>query len=297
MRNGHFVVALAVLTACANAARADDDAPKSANVDPFYRLDTKNLFGSLEGADVGDAGDRSVEFETTGAFFKSAGHYAVVEQELIYEITPDPRLGVEFGAHAFGQSIGGAPGGAGYSGVDFSGLSNEWRYVLLPRAGAWSVQATVTATPQWARVFEGGAHGQDFTLPLLFILEAQPIERRLYADLNLTYAPEVSHVTSQPWSEATTLTASGALSYRITPAAMLGAETDFYSDFAGLAAQSWRGAALFLGPTFHYQITDKIDLSGAWTEQIAHRAPSHAGAPDLADFTRSEAKLRLEVEF
>ena len=105
---------------------------------------------------------------------------------------------MEFGAHAFGQSIGGAPGVAGYSGVDFSGLSNEWRYVLLPRAGAWSVQATVTATPQWARVFEGGAHGQDFTLPLLFILEAQPIERRLYADLNLTYAPEVSRITGQP---------------------------------------------------------------------------------------------------
>jgi hypothetical protein len=295
MRYGHLAVALAV--AYVGIARADDDAPKSANTDPYYRLDTKNLFGALEGADVGDAGDRSIEFETTGAFFKSAGHYAFVEQELIYEITPDPRLGVEFGAHAFGQSIGGAPGVAGYSGVDFSGLSNEWRYVLVPRGGAWSVQATVTATPQWARIFEGGAHGQDFALPLLFILEAQPIERRLYADLNLTYSPEVSRIINQPWTEATTLTASGALSYRFTPAAMLGAEADFYSAFGGLAAQSWRGSALFLGPTFHYQITDKIDLSGAWTGQIAGRARGSGGALDLVDFTRSEAKLRLEVEF
>ena len=107
-------------------------------------------------------------------------------------MTPTPRLGVEFGAHGFGQSIRGVPGVANYAGVDFSGLSNEWRYVLAPRAGAWSVQATFTVTPQWARLFEGGARGQDFALPLLLILEAQPIARRLYAALNLAYAPEVS---------------------------------------------------------------------------------------------------------
>ena len=50
---------------------------------------------------------------------------------------------------------------------------------------------------------------------------------------------------------------------------MIGAEADLLSVFDGLAAQSWRGSALFLGPTFHYQISEKVDLSGAWTQQLA----------------------------
>ncbi len=282
--------------AFASAARAgEDDEPKGA--DPFYQLDTKNLFGALEGADVGEAGDRSVELETTAALFKRTGTYAFVEQEAIYEITPTPRLGIEFGAHAFGQSIRDDPGVANYSGVDFSGLSNEWRYVLAPRAGPWSVQATFTITPQWARLFEGGARGQDYTLPFLFILEAQPIARRLYAVLNLAYAPEVSRADGAAWARGSALTASGALSWRFTPDAMIGAEADALSEFDGLAAQAWRGSALFLGPTFHYQLTEKIDVSGAWTQQLAGRSRGDARALNLVEFTRSQAKLRLEMEF
>jgi hypothetical protein len=287
-----LAIAAAVFAAFAAPARADDDdAPKGA--DPFYRLDTKNLFGALEGADVGEAGDRSVELETTASLFKRAGRYAFVEQEAIYEITPNPRLGVEFGAHAFGQSIHGVPDMNGYSGVDFSGVSNEWRYVLSPRSGPRAAQATFTVEPEFARMFEGGARGQDFGLPLLFALDAQPIARRLYAALNLLYAPEISRETGQPWSRASALSASGALSWRLTPDAMIGAEADVLNAFDGLAAQSWRGSAVFLGPTFHYQISDKVDLSGAWTQQLA----GGPHGPNLAEFTRSQAKLRLEIEF
>ncbi|MDE3175279.1 MAG: hypothetical protein KGM15_04120 [Pseudomonadota bacterium] len=288
-----FVLALLALSAA--AARADDDEAKDSN--PFYRLDTKNLFGALEGADVGEAGDRSLELETTGALFKRAGRYAFVEQEAILEFTPTARLGIEFGLHGFGQSIRGAPEVANYSGVNLSGVSNEWRYVLSPRGGAWETQATLTLTPQWAGLFEGGARGQDFSLPLLFILDAQPISRRLYADLNLAYEPDVSRVRGEPWARASALSASGALSWRLTPAAMLGGQLDFVNAFDGLAAQSWRGSALFLGPTFHYQINEKIDLSGAWTQQVAGGAPGATSALNLTEFTRSRAKLRLEIDF
>ena len=78
---------------------------------------------------------------------------------------------------------------------------------------------------------------------------------------------------------------------------MIGGEADVFNQFDGLAGQSWRGSALFLGPTFHYQISDKVDLSGAWTQQLAGRARGDGGALDLADFTRSQAKLRLEMDF
>ena len=167
----------------------------------------------------------------------------------------------------------------------------------VPRSGPWSLQTTVTIEPQWARLFEGGARGQDWQPPLLFILEAQPIARRLYAALNLTYAPEFQRLEGASWDRLTTLSASGALSWRTTPNAMIGVEADDYNEFEGLAAGAWAGSAFFLGPTFHYQINDKIDLSGAWTEQVAGRARGAPGPFDLADFSRSQAKLRLEVEF
>jgi hypothetical protein len=287
---------LMALAALAGAARADDDeAPKP--TDPFYRLDTKNLFGALEGSDVGEAGDRSIELETTAALFKRAGRYAFVEQEGIYEITATPRLGVEFGAHAYGQWIRNAPDENNYSGIDFAGLSNEWRYVIAPRSGPWGLQATFTVTPQWARLFEGGSRGQDLTLPFLLILEAQPIARRLYAALNLSYAPEAFRFEGGPWLHASALNASGALSWRLTPDAMIGAEADALNQFDSLAASAWRGSALFLGPTFHYQINDKVDLSGAWTQQLAGRSRAAPGDLNLAEFTRSQAKLRLEMDF
>ena len=289
-----YVIALLALTAV--AARADDD-DTARDSNPFYRLDTKNLFGALEGADVGSAGDKSLELETTAALFKRPGRYAFVEQEAILEFTPTSRLGIEFGLHAFGQSIRGVPDIANYSGVALSGVSNEWRYVLIPRRGAWETQATVTVTPQWASLFEGGAEGQDFGLPFLFILDAQPISRRLYAALNLAYEPDVSRLRGEAWARASALTASAALSWRFTPASMGGAQLDFANAFDGVAARTWRGSAVFLGPTFHYQFNDKIDLSGGWTQQIAGGAPGAAGAMNLTEFTRSRAKLRLEIDF
>ena len=290
-----LVLLMALLVVSAGARADDDDIAKDAN--PLYRLDTKNLFGALEGADVGGAGDKSLELETTASLFKRPGRYAFVEQEGILEFTPTSRLGVEFGLHGFGQSIRGVPGIANYSGADLSGVSNEWRYVLAPRGGAWQTQATLTVTGEWASLFEGGARGREFGLPLLFILDAQPISRRLYAGLNLSYAPEISRVAGQPWERASALAASAALSWRFTPAAMLGGEADFANLFDGVAAQNWRGSAFFLGPTFHYQFNDRVDLSGAWTQQIAGAAPGAPSALNLAEFTRSRAKLRLEIDF
>ena len=125
-----------------DGVRADDDAPSG---DPFYRLDTKNLFGALEGADVGDAGDRSIELETTrvavqagrplcfhgaGGDLRNDGDAAARRRVRRAWARPvDPRR---------------SPTSSNYAGVDFSGLCNEWRYVLAPRAGAWSVQTTFT---------------------------------------------------------------------------------------------------------------------------------------------------------
>src|SRR5215467_8332681 len=92
-------VALAIAVAPSFAAADDDELSKTGQPsNPFYALDTKNLFGFLEGADVGEKGDRSLEFETTGSFGREQGVYNSIEQEIIFEPTLTDSLGVEFGA-------------------------------------------------------------------------------------------------------------------------------------------------------------------------------------------------------
>src|SRR5580693_4884584 len=79
-------VALAIVCASSFAAADDDESPKAWQPNnPYYTPDTKNLFGFLEGADIGEKGDRSVEFETTGSFGREQGIYNSIEQEFIFE--------------------------------------------------------------------------------------------------------------------------------------------------------------------------------------------------------------------
>ena len=153
-----FAIALAV-TAAPYAALADDDDEQlkaRLTASPFYALDTKNLFGFLEGADVGDKGDRSLEFETTGSFGGRQGVYDSIEQEFIFENTLTNSLGLEFGAHMLGQDIRRAPDLPDFTGVNFSGVSMELRYVVRHRTAALPVQLMVTVEPEYSVIADAG---------------------------------------------------------------------------------------------------------------------------------------------
>ena len=133
------------------AAADDDEAPKAGKPNnPFYVLDTKNLFGFLEGADVGEKGQRSLEFETTGSLAESQGVHRSVEQEFIFENTLTDSLGLEFGAHMLGQDIRACPELPDFVGVNFMGVSAELRYVLVHRTADIPIQLMLTLEPQYS---------------------------------------------------------------------------------------------------------------------------------------------------
>ena len=79
---------------------------------------------------MGEKGDRSLEFETTGSFGETQGLYRSIEQEFIFENTLTDSFGLELGAHMLGQDIRGVPGLPDFVGVNFSGVSAEFRYVV-----------------------------------------------------------------------------------------------------------------------------------------------------------------------
>jgi hypothetical protein len=285
-------VALAI--ACAPClAAADDDEPLKAGqpANPYYALDTKNLFGFLEGADIGEKGDRSLEFETTGSFGEAQGLYRSIEQEFIFENALTNSFGLELGAHVLGQDIRGASELPDFVGVNFMGVSAEFRYMVMHRTADVPIQVTLTVQPEYNSIAEAGRQANDLTATFRAIADVISSDRRLYGAVNLTYAPDASRLPGQLWNDVAVLSASAALSYRLTPPLMFGAEADYDRAYGGLVPRGFEGQAFYLGPTFHYQINEKIDLSAAFLAQ------SPFGRLDFDEFPRQLAKLRLEVDF
>jgi hypothetical protein len=285
-------VALAIACASSFAAADEDEPPKAGQAaNPYYALDTKNLFGFLEGADVGEKGDRSLEFETTGSFGEAQGLYRSIEQEFIFENALTNSFGLELGAHVLGQNIRGAPDLPDFVGVNFMGVSAEFRYVVMHRTADVPIQVTLTVQPEYNSIAEAGRQANDVTATFRAIADVISSDRRLYGAVNLTYAPDASRLPGQLWNDVAVLSASAALSYRLTPPLMFGAEADYDRAYGGLVPRGFEGQAFYLGPTFHYQINEKVDLSAAFLAQ------SPFGRLDFDEFPRQLAKLRLEVDF
>jgi Putative MetA-pathway of phenol degradation len=285
-------VALAIACAPCLAAADEDEPPKAGQpANPYYALDTKNLFGFLEGADIGEKGDRSLEFETTGSFGGAQGLYRSIEQEFIFENALTDSFGLELGAHVLGQDIRGAPNLPDFVGVNFMGVSAEFRYMVMHRTADVPIEVTLTVQPEYNSIAEAGRQANDLTATFRAIADVISSDRRLYGAVNLTYAPDASRLPGQLWDDVAVLSASAALSYRLTPPLMFGAEADYDRAYGGLVPRGFEGEAFYLGPTFHYQINEKIDLSAAFLAQTPF------GRRDFDEFPRQLAKLRLEVDF
>jgi Putative MetA-pathway of phenol degradation len=285
-------LALAIACAPSFAAADDDEKPQAGQAaNPYYVLDTKNLFGFLEGADVGEKGERSLEFETTGSFGAAQGLYRSIEQEFIFENVLTDSFGLELGAHVLGQDIRGASELPDFVGVNFMGVSAEFRYMVMHRTADVPIQVTLTVQPEYNSIAEGGRQASDLTATFRAVADFISSNRRLYGAVNVVYAPDASRLPSQLWDDVAVLSASAALSYRLTPPLMFGAEADYDRAYGGLVPRGFEGQAFYLGPTFHYQINEKIDLSAAFLAQTP------VGRVDFGEFPRQLAKLRLEVEF
>ena len=71
-----IAIALTATLALAAGMPARAEEPESqpaAMPDPYHELETKYLFGFTTGSDIGEEGEKSVEFETTAALGKRGG--------------------------------------------------------------------------------------------------------------------------------------------------------------------------------------------------------------------------------
>src|ERR1700736_2409593 len=70
-------------------------------------IDTEHLFGFVMGTDVGSAGEREFQSQTTGRFSKAGGNYRAINQELELELVPVDNFRIEIGSAFAAHDING----------------------------------------------------------------------------------------------------------------------------------------------------------------------------------------------
>jgi hypothetical protein len=90
---------------------------------------------------------------------------------------------------------------------------------------------------------------------------------------------------------------SAALSLRIAPNVVIGAEAWYLRHYDAANLTAFTGDAVMLGPTLYVQFTPKMFMTAAWNTQVWGREIGNPGSLNLAEFQRHRAKLKFAWEF
>ncbi len=261
-------------------------------------VDTQFIFGFTMGADVGELGEKEIEFQSFARFGKADGSYAALEYQLRAELTPIENLRLEIGVPVAVHSIYGVTGLDDRQQVAFNGVVFEARYRLLSRKdGPFGL--TIGAEPHWARVDDTSGepvdnYGGEFSISA----DTEFVENRLFGALNLLYDPEwtSSRLTGQ-LAQQSTLGVSAAVTAQVRPGIFFGGEARYLRTFQGIGLDWFAGDALFIGPTMYATLSKNLAVSAAWNIQVAGGAVGSPGSLDLTNFERNRVLLRLEYNF
>ena len=262
------------------------------------RVDTQFLFGFTQGADVGTFGEKEIESQTIGRFGKADGAYSALTSQMRAEFTPFQHFRLEVGALATYHSIAGVSDLDDRDSFQFGGFVMEARYRLLDRRSA-PFALTVGVEPHWQRVDEiSGELISSWGGDLTIAIDQELIPDRLFAALNLLYAPEwTDRLAAQAWQQQSTLGVSGAATWQVADGVFVGGESHYLRLYTGIGLDGFSSDALFVGPTAYWQVTDGFAVSAAWSLQIAGGVAGVPGSLNLRDFERHEVRLRFEYTF
>jgi hypothetical protein len=267
--------------------------------DVFHEAESKYLFGFVDGSDIGNEGEKAIEFETTAEFKRRGGKYSAVEQELEFEHVATQNFAYELSAHGMAHSISGVEGLDDINHIAFSGLSAKLRYLIIGRGPGSPIGLTISAEPEWSRI-DGtdGTQTQSYSTDFRLAADTELIPNRLFAAVNVNYEPEVAKgADASTWEHSSGLGLAGALAYRITPTVAVGAALEYDRAYDGLAFQTFQGHALYLGPTLQINFGRKMLLAAAFSTQIAGHAVDDPRTLDLTNFSQYRANLKFEIEF
>jgi hypothetical protein len=267
--------------------------------DVFHEAESKYMFGFIDGADIGNEGEKAVEYEATGSFQKRGGRYSAIEHEFAFEHVLTQNFSYELSAHVLTHSISGVEDLDDRNSTQFSGLSSKLRYLILGRGPSSPIGLTVSAEPELSRI-DGtdGARTQAYASTFKLVADSELITNRLYAALNLIYEPEAAKpADTGMWERSSSAGLGAGLTYRITPTFAMGVAAEYDRAYDGLTFQTFNGHALFVGPTLQINFSRKVLLAAAFMAQVAGHAVDDPRPLDLTNFEQYRANLKLEFEF
>jgi hypothetical protein len=286
------------------AARAQYAPPAAsagaqAAADVFHEAESKYMFGFTDGSDIGNEGEKSFEYESTGSFQKRGGRYTAIENEFEFEHVPTQNFAYELSAHALTHSISNVEGLDDRNSTQFSGASAKLRYLIIGRGPGSPFGLTISAEPEWSRV-DGtdGTTVQAYSSEFRIVADTELITNRLYAAINLIYDPEVAKpAVTGMWERSSSAGIGLGLTYRLTPTWAMGVGAEYDRAYDGLAFQTFDGHAVYAGPTLQINFSRKVLLAAAFMAQVAGHAADDPRPLDLTNFERYRSNLKLEFEF
>ncbi|MBI5130132.1 MAG: transporter [Rhodopseudomonas palustris] len=260
--------------------------------------DTEHIFGFSMGSDIGKPGEIELEMENVGAFGKRDGSYATLAtlNQVKYTLTDRFRIAPGFALGA--QRIDGVAGFDDRHHMSFNGATMEFRYKLVDRAVA-PFGLTLHAQPGWNRVDEGsGLRVEQYGAEFAALFDRELVKDRWFAAFNVWYGTGVTreHATGRSGHDSE-FALHGALSYQLQPGLVVGVGTRYLRSYDGGGLDRLAGEAVFVGPTFSYNLTSSLGLSGTWQIQVAGRASGDGRRLDLENFERHQAMLRINAHF
>lgn len=261
-------------------------------------VDTQFIFGFTMGADVGELGEKEIEFQTFGRFGKTDGSYTAVDYQLRAEFTLIENLRLEIGVPVAIHSISGVTGLDDRQQAAFNGVTFEARYRLLSREdGPFGL--TIGAEPHWGRVDDiSGEPVDNYGSEFSIAADTEFVKNRVFGALNLLYDPEwTSSRLTGLLAQQSTLGVSAAVTAQVRPGIFFGGEAQYLRTYQGIGLDWFAGEALFVGPTMYATLSKDLAVSAAWSIQVAGGAVGSPGALDLTNFERHRVLLRLEYNF
>lgn len=261
-------------------------------------VDTEHLFGFTQGSDIGEAGERELEADSTGRFGRRDGSYSALSTAFEAKYTLSENLRIATSATFAYYDIVGVTGLDDRRLLALQALALELRYRLLDRERA-PVGLTFGVEPHWGFVDDvGGAPADRYGAEFFIAADRELVAGRVYGAVNLLYEPELTrlHGASQAERESM-LGISVAVAAQVRPGMFWGAEVRYLRRYDGLALDSFGGHAVYVGPTLYARLSEKMWVSAAWSFQVAGSAFGVPGALDLTNFDRQQAKLRFGLDF
>jgi hypothetical protein len=261
-------------------------------------IDTEHLFGFVVGTDVGSAGEREFQSQTTGRISKTGGNYRAINHELELELVPADNFRIEIGSAFASYDINGVAGFEDRRQLAWQGVSADFRYRFLDRDAA-PFGLTLALETHANRIDDmTGALARRYGTEVTLALDRELIPNRVVAALNLFYEPEWTRLLGTGVADQES-TAGGAVAVmaQIRPGFLVGGEVRYLRKYDGIGLEEFAGQALFAGPTVYLQLSERSRLTVAWSVQAWGRAAGSTAALDLVNFERHQARLIFGFDF